>query len=111
MTDRDRVKLLFGPYKAPALKRGDRATCLVCDCAVISIGDAEAHQPEHRHGRSRARRTRLTGGANAIRQSRWACTRSPLDTLPTSRLARRLIPSHLPELPRRACDVPAGLIA
>jgi hypothetical protein len=25
MTDPDRLKLLFEPYKAPALKRGDRA--------------------------------------------------------------------------------------
>jgi hypothetical protein len=28
MTDRERVQLLFGPYQAPPLKRGDRATCL-----------------------------------------------------------------------------------
>jgi hypothetical protein len=28
MTDRDRTKLQFGPYKAPPLKRGDRAACL-----------------------------------------------------------------------------------
>jgi hypothetical protein len=27
MNVRDRVKLLFGPYKPPALRKGDRATC------------------------------------------------------------------------------------
>jgi hypothetical protein len=28
MTNRERIKLLFGPYEAPPLKRGDRAVCL-----------------------------------------------------------------------------------
>ena len=28
MDERDRVTLLFGPYQAPPLKRGDRAFCL-----------------------------------------------------------------------------------
>jgi hypothetical protein len=27
MKDRDRVKLLFGPYCLPRLRRGDRAAC------------------------------------------------------------------------------------
>jgi hypothetical protein len=31
MTPRERTKLLFGPYKCPRLKRGDRALCLVRD--------------------------------------------------------------------------------
>jgi hypothetical protein len=31
----ERVQLLFGPYKAPPLKRGDRAVCLFRDCAVV----------------------------------------------------------------------------
>jgi hypothetical protein len=35
MTDADRYRLLFGPYKAPALRRGDRALCLVRDCLVV----------------------------------------------------------------------------
>ena len=35
MTHRERVKLLCGPYKAPPLKRGDSAVCLVRDCAVV----------------------------------------------------------------------------
>jgi hypothetical protein len=38
MNDADRVKLLFGPYKAPPLKRGDRASCLVRDCDVVITG-------------------------------------------------------------------------
>jgi hypothetical protein len=38
----DRVKLLFGPYRPPRLRPGDRATCLLRDCAVVitSITDA-----------------------------------------------------------------------
>src|SRR5262249_4473819 len=35
MTNHDRVKLLYGPYQAPPLKRGDKATCLVRDCEVV----------------------------------------------------------------------------
>jgi len=35
MADRDRVKLLFGPYTAPRLRRGDRATCLFRDGEVV----------------------------------------------------------------------------
>ncbi|HZY83544.1 MAG TPA: hypothetical protein VFE78_01825 [Gemmataceae bacterium] len=38
MKDRDRVKLLFGPYAAPRLRRGDRATCLYRDCDVVVTG-------------------------------------------------------------------------
>jgi hypothetical protein len=32
---RDRVQLLFGPYTAPPLRRGDRASCLLRDCDVV----------------------------------------------------------------------------
>src|SRR5262245_26109787 len=35
VTNRDRVKLLFGPYQAPALRQGDRAFCLLRDCDVV----------------------------------------------------------------------------
>jgi hypothetical protein len=31
----DRVKLLHGPYRAPSLRVGDRATCLFRDCDVV----------------------------------------------------------------------------
>ena len=34
MKERQRTKPLFGPYQVPALKRGDRATCLSTDCDV-----------------------------------------------------------------------------
>jgi hypothetical protein len=33
-----RPTLLFTPYRPPALKRGDRATCLFRDCDVIVTG-------------------------------------------------------------------------
>jgi hypothetical protein len=45
MTDRERVKLLFGPYQAPPLKRGDRAHCLVRDCEVVITGWTDARIP------------------------------------------------------------------
>ena len=35
MRERDRVKLLYGPYRPPRLRVGDRATCLYRDCAVV----------------------------------------------------------------------------
>jgi hypothetical protein len=35
MTDRERIKLLFGPYQAPALRVGDRAFCLARDSDVV----------------------------------------------------------------------------
>ena len=38
MTDRDRVRLLFGPYRPPALRRGDRASYLLHDCDVVITG-------------------------------------------------------------------------
>jgi hypothetical protein len=38
MRPRDRVKLLFGPYTAPRLRKGDRATCLYRDCDVAVTG-------------------------------------------------------------------------
>jgi hypothetical protein len=42
VSDRDRTRLLFGPYKAPALKRGDRAACLYRDCDVAVTGWTDA---------------------------------------------------------------------
>jgi hypothetical protein len=45
MTDRERVKLLFGPYTAPPLKRGYRATCLYRDRLVIITGWSSAPTP------------------------------------------------------------------
>jgi hypothetical protein len=45
MNQRDRVKLLFGPYKLPLLKKGDRATCLVRDCTVLITSSSDARIP------------------------------------------------------------------
>ena len=45
MTDRDRVRLLFGPYQAPPLKAGDRAHCLFRDCAVVITSWTDAPIP------------------------------------------------------------------
>jgi hypothetical protein len=45
VVDRNRVQLLFGPYKAPPLKRGDRAFCLVRDGPVVVLGWSEAPTP------------------------------------------------------------------
>jgi hypothetical protein len=45
MTDRERVQLLFGPYQAPPLKRGDRATCLFGDCEVVITSWTDARIP------------------------------------------------------------------
>jgi hypothetical protein len=38
----ERVKLLHGPYKAPRLRRGDRAFCLFKDCDVVVTGSTDA---------------------------------------------------------------------
>jgi hypothetical protein len=45
MTDADRYHLLFGPYKAPTLRRGDRAMCLVRDCMVVVTAWTDARIP------------------------------------------------------------------
>jgi hypothetical protein len=45
MIERDRVKLLFGPYRAPPLKRGDRATCLFRDATVVITSWTDARIP------------------------------------------------------------------
>src|SRR5262245_16611373 len=41
----DRVKLLHGPYRPPALRRGDRATCYFRDCDVIVTGWSASRIP------------------------------------------------------------------
>jgi hypothetical protein len=45
MPDPGRVKLLFGPYRAPPLRRGDRATCLFRDCDVVITTWSDAPIP------------------------------------------------------------------
>ena len=56
---RDRHRLLHGPYRPPALRRGDRAVCLARDCDVIvtSWTDARISWPRCRalgHARRRS---------------------------------------------------------
>jgi hypothetical protein len=41
----ERLKLLFGPYKAPPLKRGDRTVCVFRDCPVVITGWTAAPIP------------------------------------------------------------------
>jgi hypothetical protein len=43
LSDDDRVKLLFGPYKAPAVQVGDRAECLYR--AVVVYGWSSVRIP------------------------------------------------------------------
>jgi hypothetical protein len=45
MTDPDRLKLLFGPYQAPPLKRGDRTFCLFRDTTVAITAWTDAPLP------------------------------------------------------------------
>jgi hypothetical protein len=42
VVDPERVQLLFGPYQAQPLKRGDRAFCLVRGSAVVVLGWSDA---------------------------------------------------------------------
>jgi hypothetical protein len=41
----ERVRLLHGSYKAPRLRRGDRAFCLFRDCDVVVTGWTDARLP------------------------------------------------------------------
>jgi len=59
MKQRERVQLLFGPYKAPALHRGNRAFCLYRDADVVvttwtdaRISWPRCRSPEHPKGGS-----------------------------------------------------------
>ena len=45
MPDPDKVRLLFGPYKPPPLKRGDVAFCYIRDYPVVVIGWSDARIP------------------------------------------------------------------
>ena len=40
--DRDRARLLFGPYRPPRQRKGHRAACLHRDCDVAVTGWADA---------------------------------------------------------------------
>ena len=62
MTERlDPYQLLHGPYQAPALRRGDRATCLFRDGDVIITGWSDAPIPW-----PRCRRPDTHGGSSGL---------------------------------------------
>jgi len=56
-TDRDRLKLLFGPYTAPPLRKGERTFCLFRDCPVVvaAWSDAPIPWPRCYYAEGRAR--------------------------------------------------------
>jgi hypothetical protein len=41
----DRTDLLYGPYRPPPLRRGDRVFCLYRDCDVVITGGSDARIP------------------------------------------------------------------
>src|SRR5262245_30260255 len=41
----DKVKLLFGPYTPPPLRKGDRTVCLYRDADVVITGWSDGHIP------------------------------------------------------------------
>jgi hypothetical protein len=45
MNPHDRLALLHGPYRAPALRKGDRAVCLYRDCDVVITSWTDAPIP------------------------------------------------------------------
>ena len=45
MTDSERIKLLFGPYRPPSLRRGDRAFCLFRGAVVVVTSWTDAPIP------------------------------------------------------------------
>jgi len=58
MNARERLRLLFGPYRAPPLKKGERAWCLYRDASVVVTTWSDAPTPWPRcylaEGRARA---------------------------------------------------------
>jgi hypothetical protein len=75
MPNRDRVLLLFGPYKPPPLKRGDQAHCLFRDCEVVITSWADATIPW-----PRCRAVGGPGGGSgcwSMRSWRGQCATSP----------------------------------
>jgi hypothetical protein len=41
----DHTRLLFGPYRQPRLRKGDRATCLFKDTDVVVTGRTRGARP------------------------------------------------------------------
>jgi hypothetical protein len=61
VNDPDRVKLLFGPYQAPRLQRGDRAHCVYRDTIVVVTSWTDAPIPW-----PRCRALDLPGGGSGL---------------------------------------------
>lgn len=61
MNARDRVKLVFGPYRPQRLRRGDRLFCLLRDCDVIITGWSDGRIPW-----PRCRALRTHGGGSGL---------------------------------------------
>jgi hypothetical protein len=61
VTDPEKVKLLFGPYRALPLKRGDRTTCLFRDAPVVITSWSSAPIPW-----PRCRALDLPGGGSGL---------------------------------------------
>jgi hypothetical protein len=72
VNDPERVKLRFGPYKPPALKRGDRAVCLVRGCEVVVTNWTAARIPW-----PRCRSVRRVGGWGLLVDEELARAISP----------------------------------
>src|SRR5438046_1858186 len=69
MHDADRIKLLHGPYTAPALKRGDKATCLFRDAEVVLTSWSDGRIPWPRCRLPSAGNAESESGGNSIRLS------------------------------------------
>jgi hypothetical protein len=61
LPDRERLKLLFGPYRAPPLRRGDKAFCLFRDADVVVTSWTDARIPW-----PRCRLAEGTGGGSGL---------------------------------------------
>jgi hypothetical protein len=57
MTNPQKIRLLFGPYRPPPLKRGDRTYCLYRDCAVVirALSDGPIPWPRCYYAEGRGR--------------------------------------------------------
>ena len=89
MTDRDRVRLLHGPYAPPPLRKGDRAHCLLRDCTVV-IYRAEADRGSSTRGCHGAQRQAAAGTHGRVRPSGTLAREggSPSNTPASSAAAR-----------------------
>jgi hypothetical protein len=87
MNDADRIKLLFGPYRTPRCRVGQRVRCLVRGAVVIvELSDATVPWPVGKRGRAKALVV-FEGLAEAVRRESelavahwWGVTNQTQDT-------------------------------